>query len=97
MRSIVLRELLTSLLIGGVLAGIAFPALLWAWGDPRMARGISLAIFLACSSAGMIAMVFPWLLGRLGVDPAFGSGPVATVAQDIFSIIIYFAVITRML
>jgi hypothetical protein len=27
-----------------------------------------------------------------GLDPAFGSGPLATVLQDIFTIAIYFAV-----
>jgi magnesium transporter len=28
----------------------------------------------------------------LGRDPAFGSGPLATVIQDLLSIIIYFAI-----
>jgi magnesium transporter len=37
-------------------------------------------------------MVLPSLLSRLGADPAFGSGPLATVAQDLLSILIYFAV-----
>ena len=31
---------------------------------------------------------------RLGTDPAFGSGPVATVIQDVLTIAIYFAVMT---
>jgi Mg/Co/Ni transporter MgtE len=29
---------------------------------------------------------------RLGKDPAFGSGPLATVIQDLLSILIYFAI-----
>jgi magnesium transporter len=37
-------------------------------------------------------MLLPWLLGRCGLDPAFGSGPLATVAQDLSSILIYFAI-----
>lgn len=28
----------------------------------------------------------------VGLDPAFGSGPLATVIQDLLSILIYFAI-----
>lgn len=42
----------------------------------------------------MIALALPWIFERLGADPAFGSGPLATVLQDIFTIAIYFAVAT---
>ena len=34
--------------------------------------------------------MFPWILARAGRDPAFGSGPVATIIQDIASLLIYF-------
>jgi magnesium transporter len=37
--------------------------------------------------------LLPWLLVRLGTDPAFGSGPVATVIQDVLSLLIYFAIV----
>jgi magnesium transporter len=37
-------------------------------------------------------MALPWVIHRLGRDPAFGSGPLATVIQDLLSILIYFAV-----
>jgi magnesium transporter len=40
------------------------------------------------------AMSLPWLLDHLGLDPAFGSGPLATVVQDRRSIVIYFAIAT---
>jgi magnesium transporter len=36
-----------------------------------------------------VALVLPWLLDRAGVDPAFGAGPLATVIQDLLSILIY--------
>ena len=39
-------------------------------------------------------MALPWLIGRLGRDPAFGSGPLATVVQDLLSIVVYFASVT---
>jgi magnesium transporter len=38
--------------------------------------------------------VFPWLLDRAGRDPAYGSGPIATVIQDALSLAIYFAMVS---
>ena len=35
-------------------------------------------------------MLLPWLFDRFGKDPAFGSGPVATVIQDLATVSIYF-------
>jgi magnesium transporter len=32
----------------------------------------------------------------LAIDPAFGSGPVATIVQDVLTIIIYFLVVTAL-
>ena len=40
--------------------------------------------------ATAIGLVFPWALQRTGIDPAFGSGPVATVVQDVLSLLVYF-------
>jgi magnesium transporter len=36
--------------------------------------------------------VLPWILQQFGRDPAFGSGPLATVIQDLLSVIICFAI-----
>jgi magnesium transporter len=89
---IVVRELVTGVLIG-VVIGVAFLPLAWvAWGSGPVALAVSLALFASCSVATLVAMGLPFLLQRLGRDPAFGSGPLATVAQDLLSIAIYFAV-----
>jgi magnesium transporter len=39
-------------------------------------------------------MMLPWLFDAFGSDPAFGSGPLATVIQDLLSIWIYLSVTT---
>jgi magnesium transporter len=49
-------------------------------------------MFLACTTATIIAMLLPWLFSAAGHDPAFGSGPLATVVQDLLSIALYFTV-----
>jgi len=46
----------------------------------------------ADESVGVILM--KWLLSQVGKDPAFGSGPVATIIQDVLSLFIYFTLIS---
>ncbi|HEU4344970.1 MAG TPA: magnesium transporter [Candidatus Binatia bacterium] len=84
------REILTGLAIGLALAIVFYPVGLWRW-DGAIVPAVSLAIFAACATANVVAMALPWLLHRLGIDPAFGSGPLATVIQDLLSITIYLA------
>jgi magnesium transporter len=86
------RELLAGVAMGAALALIAGPMVWWRWGDPGIAMAVALSVFAACSTATVAAMALPWLLKTLGFDPAFGSGPVATVVQDLLSIWIYLSV-----
>jgi magnesium transporter len=37
-------------------------------------------------------MTLPYAFNRFGRDPAFGSGPLATVIQDLLSITVYFMI-----
>jgi magnesium transporter len=92
MRRMVWRELLAGLAIGLALGIVAGPLVWWRWGDPQIALTVGLAMFAACSTATLAAMTLPWLLNSLSLDPAFGSGPLATVIQDLLSILIYFAI-----
>ena len=88
-RHVIRREVITGVLIGVVLAGAFFPFAAWRWGDTSVATTVSLALLLACSTATAVAMALPWLLHRLGSDPAFASGPLGTVIQDLLSIVVY--------
>jgi magnesium transporter len=88
MRHMVRREALTGLLVGITLA-LAFVPFAFLYGDARVAATAALALLAACSVASLLAMAIPWLLFRLGRDPAFGSGPLATVVQDLVSISVY--------
>jgi magnesium transporter len=86
------REVLAGLVIGLALALVAFPVIWWRWGELELATGVVLSIFAACSTATLAALTLPWALDRVGLDPAFGSGPLATVIQDLLSIAIYFGI-----
>jgi magnesium transporter len=91
--SLLAGELRAGMLIGATLGLISFPATLVAFGDARLAGAVATAIFLAGTLAATIGLLFPWVLARFRVDPAYGSGPVATVIQDILSLVIYFMVL----
>jgi magnesium transporter len=86
------KEILTGFGIGLVLAVIFFLAAWAIWSDSRTIGVVAIALFAAAGVASAVAMVLPWILDRFDVDPAFGSGPLATVIQDLLSIIIYFGV-----
>ncbi len=91
-RRIAARELLTGVLLGCIVAALAAPAAGLFWRDWGAAITLGLALGAACSTATVVALTLPALLKRFGFDPAYGSGPLATVIQDILSIIIYFSV-----
>jgi len=92
---VVRRELLTGVLVGVALAA-AFLPLAWVGWEADVAVAAALALLAASSTATLVAMTLPWLFTRLGKDPAFGSGPLATVIQDLASILIYFAIAARL-
>ena len=60
-------------------------------GDLRLAVAVSLALLVSCVTATVVAVSLPYAFARSGRDPAFGSGPLATVIQDLLSIAVYFA------
>jgi magnesium transporter len=92
MRAVVRRELVTGAIVGLTMAAAFLPFALLGWGDERVAVAVSLALLASCSIATVVAMALPWLFQRAGIDPAFGSGPLATVVQDLLSIAVYFAI-----
>ncbi len=94
LRHVVLRELLTGAVAGMLLGAAFFPLVWWRWGDAEVALAVSIALVGACSTATLVAMALPWAFDLAGRDPAYGSGPLATVVQDLLSIVIYFAVVT---
>jgi magnesium transporter len=58
---------------------------------PKAFAGLR-SLAAACSVATTIGFLLPWLFARLGYDPALGSGPLATVVQDVLSLLIYFLI-----
>ena len=95
-REIFGRELATGAITGVLIGVVFFPFAYALWGEADVAGSVALALGVSCSIATLVAMVLPYVLARLGRDPAYGSGPLATVIQDLLSVIVYFAVATAL-
>jgi magnesium transporter len=97
LRKLLWGELRTGLLIGLLVSALSFPAVLLGFADPVLAAAVALAVLAAGALATTVGLVFPWALHRRGLDPAFGSGPLATVVQDVLSLLVYLAVCAALL
>ena len=100
------REIISGLLLGGVLAVIGFLRIfLWhsfapeLYGDHWVAIGITIAItLLGVVLWGTLAgSMLPMILKRLGADPAVSSAPFVATLVDVTGLIIYFSVAFAML
>ena len=82
-------ELRAGLLIGLALALLAFPMVWLVFGELMLAAAVAVALAGASAVASMLGLLLPWLLARDGFDPAYGRGPLATIMQDVLSLLIY--------
>lgn len=93
LRNLLTGELRTGILIGLSLAVLIFPYVFLTTGDVYLALAVTLAVVIAGGFATTIGLLLPWFLSSIGRDPAFGSGPIATVIQDVLSLLIYFIIV----
>lgn len=93
-REIVVKELLTGLLIGLCVSSAFVPFVLALYGDLSLAIAVAVSLLVSSTVASVVALVLPWILSSAGKDPAFGSGPISTVIQDLLSIAIYLVLAT---
>lgn len=96
-RRILAPEALTGLVVGVVLGAVMLPMVAVLVGDWMLAIAVAIALVAASSIATVVALALPWLINRLGKDPAFGAGPLSTVIQDLLSIAIYLGAVTLLL
>ena len=92
LRHVLRRELISGALLSLAISAVFLPVAAGGWGDTDVALGVTLALFASSIAATLVAIALPWGFQRAGADPAFGSGPLATVIQDLVTIGIYFAV-----
>ncbi len=69
---------------------------LW-YGNANLSAVLGLSLFAAVASSLFTGLLVPYCFYRLRLDPANASGPLATIIQDLLSIVIYFAVASALL
>ncbi len=84
-----LKQLFVASLIGFSCAILIFILVFFGWQSSQLAQIISLSVFIAVIMATTISLLIPSILRKLKLDPAVGSGPFATIIQDILSVLIY--------
>lgn len=89
---VVLREATTGLLLGLLVAPIAFgQALLWQ-APLSLAMTVSLTMFAICIWSTTVGSLIPIAAQRFGVDPAVLSAPLITTLVDATGLVIYFTI-----
>jgi magnesium transporter len=91
------QELGSGVVLGAILGSLAGAGVGLLWADQVLGLVVGLAIFAACSVATALGMVLPWALSAARLDPAFGSGPLATILQDLLSLLIYLGLVALVL
>ena len=88
--SIYLRKEFLLGLIFGVIFGAVSGLIVLAWlGNGLLAAAVGISSLVAVATAPLVALSVAQVFQSMRKDPAAGSGPIATVIQDVRSVIIY--------
>ncbi len=96
---VLLKEIASGLTLGVILGVIGF-ARVWLWpgAETPAAQATWIALTVATSLVGivlwgsLIGAMLPFLLSRLGFDPASASAPFVATIVDVTGLVIYFSV-----
>ncbi len=89
-----LREVSVAFLNGLIIALLLFGvATLWL-KDPLFGTILALALVAVLFNAAFMGTLIPFLLKRIGVDPAIATGPFITTSNDVLGLLVYFGMIT---
>jgi magnesium transporter len=97
LKKLIFKEFMTGSLIGILLGSLmAF----WTWqvfGEDLLWLSIGIAVALTAMMSTVIGLLLPWMFETLDMDPALGSGPIATILQDVVTIVVYLLVVVAIL
>jgi magnesium transporter len=95
--ALLFKEVKVGLLLG-ILLGTASGAAGYLWvGNPLLGVVVAISMTAQFTVSATNGTFFPYLLRRLGVDPALSSGPFVTMVSDLTGLVIYFSLATYML
>lgn len=81
----------------GLTMGLAVSGIGWFRGGPEIAVVVALTMLAVVMTGSLVGMSLPFLLNRLGLDPATASAPLVATIADVGGVLIYFGIATRIL
>ncbi len=90
------REMLVALALGLTMA-LAVSPIGFMRGDELLALVVALSMLSIVIFGSLLGMCLPFVLDRLGWDPATASAPLVTTVIDATGVVIYFAIATAIL
>ncbi|GAB5601794.1 magnesium transporter [Thermus sp. FJN-A] len=95
-RRVAAKESAVGLLLGLTLGLLLLGKVYWD-GHPLLLPVVGLALFLIVLFANLVGALLPFLLRRLGVDPALLSNPLIATLTDVTGLLIYLSVAQALL
>jgi len=92
-----LRHFMVLATLAFVLSGLLLVSFGVIYGDWNIAFVLGVSLCTAIFSSLATGLIIPYAFERFGMDPADASGPVATIIQDMLSVVIYFGIATVLL
>ncbi len=93
LKKYILREMKVSLLLSFILGSLSFLATIIWTQSFIIALIMGLSIIVTVILSTIIGIMLPYVLNKIGKDPAFATGPFGAVLRDILSLLIYFGII----
>jgi len=88
------HEFLVALLNGLFLATLVFViSALWLH-DAKLESMIAISMIVVIENAAFLGALIPFLLKKIGIDPAVATSPFITTSNDILGLLIYFSMVT---
>jgi len=91
------RQASVAIVMGLIISLLLFIISLFLYNQITISLVLGVSLFLAIITALFSGLVVPFVFSRLKFDPADTSGPIATIIQDVISIVIYFLVASAIL
>ncbi len=92
-----MRNVFVVVSIATVLSLLLLGAFGFFFSDWHMGFVLALSLFASVCSSLCTGLLIPFLFSKLSLDPADASGPIATILQDMMSIVIYLGIASAML
>ena len=84
-----LKQLHILFWIGLMVSAILYLLSFVMYRSSAVSLTLALSLFLAMFTSIFTGLLFPVLFQKLNLDPANASGPIATIVQDILSVVVY--------